>query len=61
MNKDQVKGRVEEVQGKIKEGVGKAVGNKDLEDKGNVQKNIGSVHGKLGDLKEHVKKAVKTP
>ncbi len=39
MNKDQVKGRVEQVKGSVKESTGKAVGNPDLEVEGNV------VHG----------------
>ena len=34
MNKDQIKGRAEEVKGNIKEGVGKAVGNDRLRAKG---------------------------
>ena len=34
MNKDQVKGRVEQAKGKAKAAAGKAVGNKDLELKG---------------------------
>ena len=38
MNKDQVKGRVEEAKGKVKEVTGKIIGNKDLEEKGKVQK-----------------------
>lgn len=61
INKDQVHGRAEEVQGKVKEVVGKAVGNKELEAKGNIQKNIGAVQAKVGDVKEDIKKAVKTP
>jgi len=59
INKDQVKGRAEEVQGKIKEVVGKAVGNKDLEAKGNIQKNIGAVRATVGDVKEDIKKVIK--
>ena len=38
MNKDQVKGRVEEAKGKIKETAGRTVGNHDLEDRGTAQK-----------------------
>jgi uncharacterized protein YjbJ (UPF0337 family) len=43
MNKDQVKGRVEEVKGKVKEVAGNLVGNKSLEAKGIVQKNAGKI------------------
>ena len=40
MNKDQTKGRIEEVKGKVKEITGQVVGDKELEAKGKVQ-NIG--------------------
>ncbi len=43
INKDQVKGHANEVIGKVKETVGEAVGNKKLEIKGAIQKNIGKV------------------
>jgi uncharacterized protein YjbJ (UPF0337 family) len=55
MNKDQVKGRVEETKGTIKEATGKVVGDKTLEAKGNIQKNLGKVQGKFGDVKQDVK------
>jgi uncharacterized protein YjbJ (UPF0337 family) len=58
INKDQVKGRAEEAQGKVKEVVGHAVGNKDLEARGKMQKDIGAARGKLGDVKEDIKKTV---
>lgn len=40
MNKDPVKGQIEQATGKIKEIAGKAVGNKELEVKGKIQ-NVG--------------------
>jgi uncharacterized protein YjbJ (UPF0337 family) len=55
INKDQVKGRVEEAEGKIKETAGKLVGNEKLEIEGNVQKNLGKAQAKFGDLKRDVK------
>ncbi|WP_295585230.1 CsbD family protein [uncultured Lamprocystis sp.] len=55
MNKEQVKGRVEQAKGKAKEVTGHAVGNKDLERKGKNQKNSGKVGAALGDLKEDLK------
>ena len=55
MNKDQVRGRVEEVKGKIKEVAGHLVGNKDLEEKGNTQKNDGKALAYLGDYAADVK------
>lgn len=52
INKDQVKARLEEAKGKVKEVVGKVVGNKDIEVKGNIQKNVGTVQGSVGDAKK---------
>ena len=55
MNKDQVKGRVNEVKGKIKEVAGKLVGNEKVEAKGKVQKIVGNAQAKFGDVKKDVK------
>jgi uncharacterized protein YjbJ (UPF0337 family) len=59
INKDQVKGRVEEVKGTIKEAAGKLVGNEKLETKGTVEKNLGKVQAAFGDVKKDVKDATK--
>jgi uncharacterized protein YjbJ (UPF0337 family) len=59
MNKSQIKGQAEKTQGKIKEVVGKAVGNKELERKGVVQNATGKVRKAYGDLKEEVKQNTK--
>ena len=59
INKDQVKGRVEEAKGTIKEATGKLVGNKMLQAKGNIQKNLGKVQAKFGDVKQDVKDSSK--
>ena len=59
VNKDQVKGRINEAEGKVKEVVGKAVGNKEVEIKGNLQKNVGAVQASFGDAKADVSKAIK--
>ena len=56
MDKDQVKGRIKEVKGKVKEVVGKIADDKDLEVKGNIQKNIGKAQAGFGDLKSDLKK-----
>ena len=56
MNKDQVKGAINETEGKVKQVTGNLVGNKDLEEKGKVQKNVGKVQGQFGDLKDKLKK-----
>jgi uncharacterized protein YjbJ (UPF0337 family) len=55
MNKDQIKGKVEEAKGKVKEVVGKVLDDKGMEIEGNVQKNVGKVQKGFGDLKEDIK------
>jgi hypothetical protein len=57
INKDQVKGRADQAVGKVKEVVGAAVGNKELEIKGAIQKNIGVVQAKVGDIKSSMTKS----
>jgi len=57
INKDQVKGRVEEVKGAVKEATGKLVGNPTLEVKGNIEKNLGKAQVKVGEAREDLKKA----
>ena len=57
MNKDQVKGRLKEAEGKVKEVTGKVVGNKTLEEKGKVENATGKVQAGYGDLKNEVKKS----
>ncbi|CAN1533806.1 CsbD family protein [Limnohabitans sp. B9-3] len=57
INKDQVKGRADQAVGKVKEVVGAAVGNKELELKGAIQKNVGVVQAKVGDIKSSISKA----
>ena len=59
INKDQVKGRITEAEGKIKEVAGKLVGNEKLEDKGKIQKIQGEAQAAYGDLKKNVGDAVK--
>jgi uncharacterized protein YjbJ (UPF0337 family) len=59
MNKDQVKGRVEQAKGAVKETTGKLVGNKKLETEGQIDKATGKAQATYGDIKEEVKDAVK--
>lgn len=59
MNKDQVKGRVEQAKGKVKEVTGDIVDDKSLEVEGNIQKNVGKAQTGFGNLKEDVKKGIK--
>ena len=58
MNKDQVKGRMDEAKGNVKEQVGKAVGNPSLRDEGTADKVRGKTQKTVGDAKEKVKDAV---
>jgi uncharacterized protein YjbJ (UPF0337 family) len=58
MNKDQVKGRVEQAKGSVKETTGKAVGNDNLRDRGTVDKAAGKVQAGYGDAKEKVKNVI---
>ncbi|MBL0121704.1 MAG: CsbD family protein [Betaproteobacteria bacterium] len=58
MNKDQIQGRQKEAAGKIKEVVGKIVGDKEIEAKGIVKNTVGKAQASYGDLKAKVKKAV---
>ena len=58
MNKDQVKGRVEQAKGAVKETTGKAVGDRNLEGQGKADKAAGKVQSTYGDAKEKVKNAV---
>nr|WP_296751359.1 CsbD family protein [Thioalkalivibrio sp.] len=57
MNKDQVKGRAEEAKGQVKQVTGKAIGNRELEHKGRIQKAVGKVQAGYGDLKKDIKDA----
>ncbi len=56
MNKDQVKGRVQEAKGKIKEVAGKAVGNPRVEAEGDVDQLAGKVQKTYGDAKNQANK-----
>jgi uncharacterized protein YjbJ (UPF0337 family) len=56
MNKDQVKGRIEEAKGKVKEAVGKATGNETTKAKGRVEQVVGKTRASYGDAKEQLKK-----
>jgi len=60
VNKDQVKGRTKEVEGKINEVTGKVLGDKKLEVKGKIQQIGGEARAKLGDVRQNVKDASKS-
>lgn len=56
MNKDQIKGQVEQAKGDVKKGIGKALDNKSLEAEGHVDKATGKVRSARGDLKDAIDK-----
>jgi uncharacterized protein YjbJ (UPF0337 family) len=58
VNKDQIKGRAREVEGKVEKGGGKITGNKDLEQKGKINEGLGKIQGAYGDVKDAIKKGV---
>ena len=55
MNKDQVKGRVEQTSGKVKEVTGKLVSNDRLQSEGMAEQVKGKVQAGYGDAKENAK------
>jgi uncharacterized protein YjbJ (UPF0337 family) len=59
MNKDQIKGRVEQASGKVKEAAGKLVGNDRLETEGKADRLKGKVQAGYGDAKENAKDKAK--
>jgi uncharacterized protein YjbJ (UPF0337 family) len=54
MNKDQVKGRVEEAKGSVKEVTGKVPDDKGIQVEGDIQKNVGKIQAGYGDLKQDI-------
>ena len=58
MNKDQVKGAVKEVAGKVQQKTGKLVGNANQEAKGFAKKVEGKVQKKVGNAKKVLKGAI---
>jgi len=59
MNNDQIKGRIEEAKGKVKEVTSKVTGNKTLEEKARIEEAAGKARASYGDAKSAVKDAVK--
>ena len=58
MNKDQVKGAVKEVAGKVQQKTGKLLGNTNQEAKGLAKKVEGKVQKKVGNAKKVLKGAI---
>jgi uncharacterized protein YjbJ (UPF0337 family) len=59
MNKDQVKGAVKDIGGKVQEEVGKLTGSEEQQAKGLANQIEGKVQQKVGDLKEALKDVTK--
>ena len=54
MNKNRVEGAVKKGSGAVKEATGKAVGNRELQAKGAVEKALGTVENTLGKVRDKV-------
>jgi uncharacterized protein YjbJ (UPF0337 family) len=50
--KDKIKGETNEITGKVKEGLGKLTGNRDLENEGKDDQLKGAVQKKVGEIKK---------
>ena len=55
MDKDRIVGSAKEIKGKVKQAVGKAVGDSKLESEGNADKLEGKVQNAIGGLKDTLK------
>ena len=59
MNRDQIKGRMKDMGGKVQEKAGKATGNRSQQAKGLVNQGIGKVQKTVGDAGNEANKADK--
>jgi uncharacterized protein YjbJ (UPF0337 family) len=59
MDKDRVAGSAKQVQGAVKQAVGKAIGDAKLESEGKADKIEGKVQNAIGGIKDTVKDALK--
>ena len=50
--RDKAEGKIDQAKGAIKEKVGQATGNQDMQDRGTVEKASGKVQEKVGDVKK---------
>ena len=56
MKKEKIKGLIQEGTGKVKEVTGKVVGNKELEAKGKIQKNVGKAQVAYAEIEDNLEK-----
>lgn len=59
MNKDEAKGKLDQVKGKVKQGIGRAAGDDRLHDEGVADEASGHVREGVGKAKDKVGNAVK--
>lgn len=55
MDKDRIKGSAEQVGGAIKEGAGKALGDKKMETEGKMDKEEGKIRNTVGGIKDSIR------
>jgi len=58
MDKDQIKGRIKEAQGKVKEVIGKILDDKKMEVEGILQKKAGRTQAGLSDFNDKIKRQI---
>ncbi|AZQ53524.1 CsbD family protein [Burkholderia cenocepacia] len=56
MNRDQMRGRIAEAKGKLKEMVGRIMGNRSTRMQGKVEQVVGKTQASFGDAKEQLRK-----
>jgi len=59
MDKDRIKGSLDQAKGKIKEGIGKATGDSKLETEGKADQFTGKVQNTIGGLKDKIRESAK--
>jgi uncharacterized protein YjbJ (UPF0337 family) len=57
MNKDQIKGKIEEIKGDVKERIGGATKDRSTQAEGWVEKKKGEIRSGVGDMKEDLEKS----
>ncbi len=56
MNKDQIKGKIEEIKGDVKERIGGATKDRSTQAEGFLENKKGKVRGSVGDVKEEMER-----
>ena len=59
MHKDQIKGAAKDMKGSVKESVGKATGDREMEAEGAADKTVGKVQKGVGNLKDAARNVLK--